>query len=93
VERGPVVYCLESVDLPAGADVDTVRLDLGTEPRDRDDAVVVNGHTRPLHDNDWPFTPPVPVEAGEAVEIALYPYHRWARRGPSTMRVWLPAGD
>ncbi|MFG2045763.1 hypothetical protein, partial [Dactylosporangium sp. NPDC048998] len=18
------------------------------------------------------------------------PYHRWARRGPSTMRVWLP---
>ncbi|MEU5122665.1 hypothetical protein [Streptomyces asoensis] len=22
--------------------------------------------------------------------IVLVPYHSWARRGPSTMRVWLP---
>ena len=90
VERGPIVYCLESVDLPAGVDVDTVHLDPGGKPFDRDGAVIVGGHTRPLHDTDWPFAPPAPVEAGEAVEIVLYPYHRWARRGPSTMRVWLP---
>ena len=25
-----------------------------------------------------------------AVEVPLIPYHDWAERGPSTMRVWLP---
>ncbi|WP_425546271.1 hypothetical protein [Agrococcus versicolor] len=24
------------------------------------------------------------------MEVALVPYHAWARRGPSTMRVWMP---
>jgi hypothetical protein len=24
-------------------------------------------------------------------DVPLIPYHRWANRGPSTMRVWLPA--
>lgn len=26
----------------------------------------------------------------EVTEVALLPYHEWARRGPSTMRVWIP---
>lgn len=29
-------------------------------------------------------------DTGEAVDAALVPYHSWAQRGPSTMRVWLP---
>lgn len=28
--------------------------------------------------------------SGEVVETTLIPYHDWARRGPSTMRVWIP---
>ena len=24
------------------------------------------------------------------VEVPLVPYHEWAERGPSTMRVWIP---
>nr|WP_251050582.1 MULTISPECIES: beta-L-arabinofuranosidase domain-containing protein [unclassified Microbacterium] len=28
--------------------------------------------------------------SGEVADAALVPYHEWARRGPSTMRVWLP---
>jgi hypothetical protein len=31
------------------------------------------------------------AEPGASVEVALRPYHGWANRGPSTMRVWLPA--
>lgn len=89
VERGPVVYCLESVDLP-GVDLDSVRLDPGTELVERDGAVIVTGRLQPLRDTGWPYAPPAPPEIGEAVEIPLHPYHRWARRGPSTMRVWLP---
>lgn len=26
----------------------------------------------------------------EVNEVALVPYHDWAQRGPSTMRVWIP---
>jgi DUF1680 family protein len=28
----------------------------------------------------------------EEFDVTLVPYHDWAERGPSTMRVWLPAG-
>ena len=35
------------------------------------------------------------VDSGEAsqdtIELTLTPYHSWANRGPSTMRVWIPA--
>ncbi len=31
-------------------------------------------------------------EAGQdTIELTLTPYHSWANRGPSTMRVWIPA--
>jgi DUF1680 family protein len=29
--------------------------------------------------------------APDPVDVPLIPYHDWANRGPSTMRVWLPA--
>lgn len=87
VERGPVVYCLESVDL----DESDVRIDLASEPVDRDGVVVVNGRAGTPHEHPWPYGTP-DHGTGEAVEIPLHPYHRWARRGPSTMRVWIPAG-
>jgi len=29
-------------------------------------------------------------ETGIGSDVALIPYHEWAQRGPSTMRVWLP---
>ncbi|MNU02028.1 hypothetical protein D3C72_2456110 [compost metagenome] len=31
------------------------------------------------------------VGAAASVEVPLVPYHEWAERGPSTMRVWIPA--
>lgn len=29
-------------------------------------------------------------DTGDATDVALIPYHSWAQRGPSTMRIWLP---
>ena len=43
-------------------------------------------------DDAWPYGPPV-AERGDVAgrtELQLIPYHRWAERGPSRMRVWLP---
>ncbi|MFM9559463.1 glycoside hydrolase family 127 protein, partial [Streptomyces caniscabiei] len=41
VQRGPLVYCAESVDLPGGREVDVVRVDPSTEPEDGPAGTVV----------------------------------------------------
>ncbi|MEV1064363.1 beta-L-arabinofuranosidase domain-containing protein [Streptomyces sp. NPDC050263] len=97
VERGPLVYCAESVDLPDGHDVDAIRTDPSTAPQDGpDDTVVVDGDAIAYDaqsDAPWPYRPldaPAGPPAAERAGIVLVPYHSWANRGPSTMRVWLP---
>lgn len=98
VQRGPLVYCAESVDLPEGREVDAIRVDPSAEPEDGpDDTVRVPGELaapdEPPH-TAWPYRPldRVATPAAEPTGIALVPYHSWANRGPSTMRVWLPTG-
>ncbi|MCQ9134667.1 glycoside hydrolase family 127 protein [Streptomyces hilarionis] len=98
VQRGPLVYCAESVDLPEGHEVDAVRVDPSTRPEDGPDGTVVAvGELAPPSDGRaneaWPYPPLDQVAAAPAAEraaVLLVPYHSWANRGPSTMRVWLP---
>ena len=96
VQRGPLVYCAESVDLPGGRDVDVVRVDPSAEPEDGpDDTVVVPGEIAvpgQQHDAPWPYRTIDEdlAPAADRERIVLVPYHSWANRGPSTMRVWLP---
>jgi uncharacterized protein len=96
VERGPLVYCLESVDQP-DVDLDLVRLDpvapLAATTRDDGSVAVRATGSVPTDPCDpWPYVEPVPPGPARPVELVLVPYHRWANRGPSTMRVWLPLG-
>jgi DUF1680 family protein len=98
VERGPEVLCLESVDLAATCDdriddIAAVRVDPTVAPRDVDGAVVVRLRRAPATSRPWPYDVPGPgpAEDGEEVDVPLVPYHDWAERGPSTMRVWLPS--
>jgi hypothetical protein len=56
--------------------------------------VVVAGTTVEPAERPWPYgeTSTDDVDARtEPLDIALTPYHGWALRGPSTMRVWIPA--
>jgi DUF1680 family protein len=74
VEAGPLVYCLESVDAPVGADLAEASVPVGAAPLRGDGDVLA-----------------LPVAFGaSASPTNLIPYHRWAERGSSTMRVWLP---
>ncbi|MES5820252.1 beta-L-arabinofuranosidase domain-containing protein [Streptomyces sp. RG80] len=92
VQRGPLVYCAESVDLPDDRDVDAIRVDPSAPPEGRaDGSVVVAGEIGAEGDDPWPYRPSAaPPTAGDRTDIVLVPYHSWANRGPSTMRVWLP---
>jgi uncharacterized protein len=92
IERGPEVLALESVDL-AGAPFDDVAdavIDLASPPVRRDGRVWVRLAARVEPDARWPYTPDVAAPAGDVVEAPLVPYHDWANRGPSTMRIWIP---
>ncbi|MEU4386413.1 beta-L-arabinofuranosidase domain-containing protein [Promicromonospora sp. NPDC023805] len=102
VERGPLVLALESMDLPDGVLLDQVRLDPAVAPRAQGDGAVVRAAVVPLPGGGAgtpPFGSGGPGGAPEptsdtgmpaALDLTLVPYHRWAERGPSTMRVFVP---
>lgn len=91
VERGPVVYALESVDLPGDwDDVADAVIDAGTPPSDADGRVAVRLSRRVEQETRWPYGPQMPDERLETAEVPLVPYHEWAERGPSSMRIWIP---
>ncbi len=96
VERGPVVLCAESADLPAGVTLNDVVVSTTDAPIVWGDGARIAAHVRPpsaVRSGRPPFgTRPEPGQA-EPLALTLIPYHRWAERGPATMRVFLPVGQ
>jgi len=98
VERGPLVMCLESTDL--GGSVNLVQVHTDEPPVEDDGVVRVHATRLELDEPGWPYgshhtTDGTAAVAGtaDAGLVPLVPYHRWANRGPSTMRVWMPTAD
>jgi DUF1680 family protein len=88
VERGPVVMCLESTD---AANVDTVdEVRVTGELRDENGVVTVGVRRMSPSNEAWPYGVAAPSLTADVERVPLLPYHSWANRGPSTMRVWLP---
>jgi uncharacterized protein len=104
IERGPVVYCLESHDQPDGVDLNHVELLVDHPLREqvRDDlpggavvTVIAAGYARDdaaWAGTGWATLPAAPATGGRRVALTAVPYHLWANRGPSVMRVFVPAG-
>ena len=80
VKRGPVVYCVESTDLPAGVLVDNVRLSKNIELQPRYESELLGGISV-LEGQAY--------TAADSFEIKMIPYYAWSNRGLSSMRVWL----
>lgn len=96
VERGPLVYCVEQVDLPDGVLVEQLRLDPSasiTEEHAADDITPVrlrlSAVIRPLGSALYEHYEPASA-TGAPITVTAIPYHAWANRGPAAMRVWLP---
>lgn len=98
VMRGPVVYCMESTDLPKGVRFEDIRLPrdakwevrrdpklLGGVPVLEADTVARSGHTGspPLYQELKPARP-------RKLRLRLIPYYAWNNRGEPKMTVWLP---
>ncbi len=75
VTRGPLVYCLESVDNP-GVDLFSVRLDPST----------LASEFRP---NLLGGTQVITARSRDGQPLTFIPYYLWANRGESQMTVWV----
>lgn len=90
VERGPEVLAIESVDLPDAAG-DVAGVTVSGDPVERDGRVWVPVLLADAAGAAWPYAAAPASGDASAAEVALVAYHDWANRGPSTMRVWMPA--
>ncbi len=92
LERGPLVYCVETVDLPAGVHLEELELEPAAQPvtvprpdlLDSAIGLAVPAVRRQLgHASGTP-------DAWTSVEIGAVPYFAWANRRLDAMRVWIP---
>ncbi len=98
VMRGPVLYALESPDLPPGVRISEVALPAGIELTARHEPgllggiTVLEGQAVRLPEGEWSgrLYRPLGKPAPEKIRIRLIPYYAWANRGVSYMTVWMP---
>ena len=96
VKRGPVVYCLESTDLPGQNVFDVVipasiKLQPIAMKIDNGNIMALIGEAKLLENNDWKNKLYKEVNTTtKPVKIKLIPYYAWANRGKTDMTVWMP---
>jgi DUF1680 family protein len=98
VQRGPLVYCLESPDLIKGVQVQDViiprRIQLKPrfDPRLLGGVTVLEGKALAVAEVPWSgelYRELAPTEP-KPIDLKLIPYYAWGNRGRSEMSVWLP---
>lgn len=97
VKRGPIVYCLESIDIEDGKSIDDVLIPVDAAFTEKD--ITIDGSrmtaletmARLADNGDW--TGKLYREVGSAdksVRVTLIPYYAWGNRDKAEMSVWLP---
>jgi uncharacterized protein len=97
VKRGPIVYCLEGIDIEDGKNIDDIIIpaDIKLEPKKTEVAgypmVALEGIAKLTNQASWTNTLYRPVSTKqEEVKIRLIPYYAWGNRGKMDMTVWMP---
>jgi DUF1680 family protein len=97
VKRGPLVYCLESVDLRAEQQLSDIivpsdiRLQQKPFKIDNGNVMALEGDVRLLQHNSWSGVLYKELnDSTQTVRVKWIPYYAWANRGKSDMSVWLP---
>lgn len=98
VKRGPIVYCLESVDLPEGKKIFDIALSpkSGLKPQPIRIAgspvmsLTGTADTRDEHSWSNSLYREVPLSGSGKLNIRLIPYYAWDNRGHTDMETWIP---
>ncbi|MFL1012164.1 aceric acid hydrolase [Flavisericum labens] len=96
VKRGPIVYCLETVDLPVKATINNISLDINsafnTEKINLQGREVTAIKAKAFIENtDWKKALYKPLNKDKKqIDIQLVPYFSWGNRTDGEMTVWMP---
>ena len=82
LERGPLVYCIETADLPDGLALEEVELDPAAKP-----VPIARPDLRP---EVIGLVVPASQRGAGPVEVGAVPYLAWANRTVGAMRIWIP---
>lgn len=95
VKRGPIVYCMESADLPNQNVFDVVipaNIKLQPLPMKiaEGNIIALTGQAKILQSENWKNNLYKEVNTNyKPVNIKLIPYYAWANRGKTDMTVWM----
>src|SRR5712692_7052648 len=103
VQRGPLVYCMEQIDQPAGAALKDVALDTRStsakfeEKFEKDllGGIFVLLHPGAVYEesanrSSLYFSHNAPPRKSRPVQLTFIPYYAWANRAQTPMQVWAP---
>jgi uncharacterized protein len=98
IQCGPIVYCLESLELPNGVRVHEVALKKDAELRGAFKPDLLHGVgivaaevvMKPSPTWEQELYRPLTQPSGKSMTVRFIPYFAWANRGASEMTVWLP---
>jgi DUF1680 family protein len=98
VKRGPLVYCMESPDLPGNSIFEVIipsgiRLHPVLTKVQEVELMALEGTAYRQNTRSWEGTLYRPASKADSlteVEIRLIPYFAWGNRGRSEMSVWMP---
>jgi DUF1680 family protein len=98
VKRGPVVYCLESVDLAKGQKVFNIALSSKNELKpemikiDNSNIMSLTGKADVRDEASWKnqLYKEITTPKQNVVDIRLIPYYAWGNRGHVDMETWIP---
>jgi uncharacterized protein len=97
VKRGPVVYCIESADIPANRRIFEYIIPASSKFKPREvtisnsKMVALEGKAEMIPDESWKGQLYRPLNSKkQCVSLQLIPYYAWGNRGKGDMSVWLP---
>ncbi len=96
IKVGPLVYCLESPDLPEGVrtlDVyvpSDIQLEKQNDPNVLDGITTLTGNVRVKTDERTSMYGPIGNPEWKSTSVRFVPYYAWSNRGNAEMTVWLP---
>jgi len=98
MKRDPVVYCLESTDVPEGVDIADVRMPINAQWTTRHESDLLGGVTaletqaaaRKLSEQTGGLYRELAPGEPKIVRIRLIPCYAWNNRGEPKMTVWIP---
>jgi hypothetical protein len=98
IRRGPIVYCLESVDLPNNVAIENVTISPSAKFKSRYAAdllggiTILEGKACVFNAETWDKTlyRKISPQKPKEINIRLIPYYAWGNRDDSEMTVWMP---